>query len=83
MTLSGPLVVVLVFARMLAPQAKLCVQVNVSGFLGEADTSEPQAVWVVTSGAIANAGPDGWAWKFAGATGHTPAIHGAATKTMT
>jgi RHS repeat-associated protein len=36
--------------------AKLCVQVNTSAFLGENERSEPQAVWIVTSGTIEKAG---------------------------
>jgi RHS repeat-associated protein len=36
-------------------KAKLCVEVNISTLVFS-DESEPQAVWVVTSGAIANAG---------------------------
>jgi hypothetical protein len=52
--------------------AKLCVQVNTSPVLGMNERSEPQAVWVVTSGAIENAGAKQLNMEVCGSTGPYP-----------
>ena len=57
-------------------KAKLCVEVNTSSLdiLGfhTNDSSEPQAVWVVTSGGIARAGAGDLNMEVCGNTGPTP-----------
>ena len=53
-------------------RAKLCVQINTESYLWSDDESEPQAVWLVTSGAIAKIGARELGMRVCDSTGKFP-----------
>jgi RHS repeat-associated protein len=53
-------------------RAKLCVEVNTSSVWGMDETSEPQAVWIVTSGVIAKVGAKKLGMEVCGSHGTYP-----------